>query len=94
MVNNQFNGSTPVGYDALVAKFNLQVIPNWHHSRTNQSSIRETHTETGQVVEVYPSRYGRGLGPCARRFNVRPASQVVPATRQFGRLATARLKCR
>ncbi len=62
MVNNQFNGSTPVGYDALVAKFNLQVIPNWHHSRTNQSSIRETHTETGQVVEVYPSRYGRGLG--------------------------------
>jgi hypothetical protein len=55
MVNNQFNGSTPAGYDALVARFNLQVIPNWHHSRTSQSNVRQTHTEAGQVVEVYPS---------------------------------------
>ena len=54
MVNSQFNGSTPAGYDALIARFNLQVIPNWHHSRTSQSNIRQTHTELGQVVEVYP----------------------------------------
>ncbi|HXU77729.1 MAG TPA: hypothetical protein VN794_14240 [Methylomirabilota bacterium] len=54
MVNSQFNSSTAVGYDSLVAKFNLQVLPNWHHSRTSQSSIRETHTDAGQVVEVYP----------------------------------------
>jgi len=54
MVNSQLNGSTPVGYDALVARFNLQVIPNWHHSRTSQSSIHETHTDAGQMVEVYP----------------------------------------
>src|SRR5258708_2601435 len=54
MVNSQFNGSTPVGYDALVVRFELQVIPNWHHSRTSQSTIRKTHTYAGQVVEVYP----------------------------------------
>lgn len=54
MVNSKFNGSTPVGYDALVARFNLQVIPNWHHSRTSQSTIRKTYTDAGQVVEVYP----------------------------------------
>jgi len=54
MVNNQFNSSTSAGYDALVARFNLQVIPNWHHSRASQSSVRETHTDAGQVVEVHP----------------------------------------
>lgn len=54
MVNSHFNGSTPAGYDALVARFNLQVIPNWHHSRTSQSNVRQTHTEDGQVLEVYP----------------------------------------
>ena len=54
MVNSQFNGSTPAGYDALVARFKLQVIPNWHHSRTSQSNVRQTQTEDGQVVEIYP----------------------------------------
>ena len=54
MVNSQLNGSPPAGYDALVARFNLQVIPNWHHSRTSQSLVRQTHTEDGQVVEIYP----------------------------------------
>jgi len=54
MVTDHLNGSTPVGYDTLVARFNLQVIPNWHHSRASQSSIRETRTDDGQVVEVYP----------------------------------------
>src|SRR5438552_3210644 len=54
MVNGQFNGSAPAGYDALVHRFNLQVIPNWHHSRISQSNVRQTHTEADQVVEVYP----------------------------------------
>lgn len=54
MVTSRFNGSTPVGYDALVARFNLQVIPNWHHSRTSQSSVHETHIDDGQMVELYP----------------------------------------
>lgn len=54
MVNSQFDGSSPVGYDALVARFNLQVIPNWHHSRTSKSNIHQTHTDASQVVEIYP----------------------------------------
>ncbi|HEV2246173.1 MAG TPA: Fic family protein [Terriglobia bacterium] len=54
MVNSQFNGSTPAGYDALITRFKLQVIPNWHHSRTSQSNVRQTHTEDGQVIEIYP----------------------------------------
>src|SRR5262249_26133578 len=37
-----------------VARFDLQVIPNWHHSRISQSNIRQTHSDAGQVVEVYP----------------------------------------
>ena len=48
------HGSTPAGYDALIARFKLQVIPNWHHSRTSQSNVRQTHAEDGQVVEIYP----------------------------------------
>jgi hypothetical protein len=54
MVTGQISSSTPAGYDALVAKFNLQVIPNWHHSRLGQSNIHQTHTDTGQIIEVYP----------------------------------------
>lgn len=54
MPNGKYEGSTPAGYDALVARFNLQVIPNWHHSRTSQSNVRQTHTEDGQVIEIYP----------------------------------------
>src|SRR6266850_4598059 len=55
MVNSQFGSTlTLVGYDALIAKFNLQVIPHWHHSRTSRSTIHETHTDAGQVVEVHP----------------------------------------
>ena len=54
MLNSQYNNSTPVGYDALIARFNLQVIPHWHHSRISQSTIHQKHTDAGQVVEVYP----------------------------------------
>ena len=54
MPNGKYQGSTPAGYDALVARFNFQVIPNWHHSRTSQSNVRQTHTEDGQVIEIYP----------------------------------------
>lgn len=54
MVTNQFSHSTPAGYDALVARFQLQVIPNWHHSRISQSNVRQTHTNDGQVIEIYP----------------------------------------
>ena len=53
MGNTQFNSFTPLGYDALIARFNLQVIPHWHHSRTSQSTIHQTHTDAGQVAEVY-----------------------------------------
>jgi len=54
MVNSPFNGSTPVGYDALIARFNLQVIPHWRHSRISPSTLHQTHSDAGQVVEVYP----------------------------------------
>ena len=57
MANTQFNSFTPLGYDALIARFNLQVIPHWHHSRTSQSTIHQTHTDAGQVAEVYPRSF-------------------------------------
>lgn len=54
MVNGQFSTLPPVGYDALIAKFDLQVIPHWHHSRMSQFTTRETHTDEDQVFEVFP----------------------------------------
>ena len=56
MVNSHLNSSTPAGYDALVDRFDLHVIPNWHHSSISQSTIRGTYADatTGGVVEVYP----------------------------------------
>ncbi|SPE60467.1 hypothetical protein SBV1_430001 [Verrucomicrobia bacterium] len=57
MANSQFSHLTPLGYDALIARFSLQVIPHWHHSRTSQSTTHETHTDAGQVVEVYPTTW-------------------------------------
>lgn len=55
MVNSETNDSIPAGYDALVVRFNPQVIPNWHHSRIGKSNVRQTHNQDGQVFETYPS---------------------------------------
>ena len=58
MSNTSLNGSRAAGYDALVAKYGLQVVRHWHHSAIG-ASVRRSHIEDGQLFEVYP----RALAP-------------------------------
>lgn len=46
--------ANPVGYDALIARYGLQVIPHWHHSAIFQGTSRQTHKDGGSVLDVYP----------------------------------------
>lgn len=54
----------PAGYAALIERYRLEIIPNWHSSFVTTSGIRRIES-TGKVVEeVYPAKYwpGDGLG--------------------------------
>lgn len=48
------------GYGALIARFHLEVIPNWHHSFVATGNTRRTDTTAGMTKEVYPARYWPG----------------------------------
>jgi len=50
----------PAGYAALVKRFGLEVIPNWHKSMIATGSIHRTDSTTGTVEEVYPAKYWPG----------------------------------
>lgn len=53
------SGTRPAGYDALIARYGLQVIPHWHRSAISQSMTHRTQKDGGTVLEVYP----RSLAP-------------------------------
>jgi hypothetical protein len=53
------NATGPVGYDALIARYGLQVMPHWHHSAISRSTTRQTQNDGGTVLDVYP----RSLAP-------------------------------
>ncbi len=57
-------GTRPAGYQALIAKFQLGVIPNWHQSYVAPGNSHRVDTSTGITEETYPSSYwpGDGLG--------------------------------
>ncbi len=66
MARGEQQGATlrPAGYAALVRKYGLEVIPNWHRSLVTTSGVYRM-ASTGDVVEeVYPPKYwpGEGLG--------------------------------
>jgi len=50
-MNNHKSKSQPVGYDALIEKYSLQTLGNWHHSTVGQG--HHSRAEGGQVFEVY-----------------------------------------
>lgn len=54
MRNNHSTPPQPVGYDALIARFGLHVLPHWHHSAVAQSAMLQSREEDGQVFDVYP----------------------------------------
>lgn len=50
----------PAGYQALVERFGLNVIPNWHQSHVAAGNVRRVEADGGAVREVYPSKYWPG----------------------------------
>lgn len=48
------------GYAALIERYNLDVIPNWHSSRVAAGGIRRVVARDGVIEEFYPSRYWPG----------------------------------
>lgn len=52
--------SRPAGYQALIDRFKLDVIPNWHTSYVAPSNTHRVDTHDGLTEETYPSRYWPG----------------------------------
>ena len=48
------------GYSALIERYELDVIPNWHTSRVATGGMRRVVSNEGVVEEVYPSKYWPG----------------------------------
>lgn len=54
---------TPVGYQALIDRYRLEVIPNWHRSFVASSGPHRIDSASGVIEEVFPSRYWPGDSP-------------------------------
>jgi Fic family protein len=50
----------PAGYEALIGRFGLEVIPNWHRSSVTSSGSHRAHSAAGVIEEVYPASYWPG----------------------------------
>ena len=50
----------PAGYAALIERYDLDVIPNWHKSVVTASGIHRVNANKGITEEVYPSKYWPG----------------------------------
>jgi len=48
------------GYSALIKRYKLDVIPNWHKSLVTTSGIHRKDTSGAVIEEIYPSRYWPG----------------------------------
>ncbi len=62
MVEKDQDKSTyrPAGYAALIERYNLNVIPNWHKSLVIDSGIHRIDSSEGIIEEIYPSKYWPG----------------------------------
>ena len=48
------------GYAALIERYDLDIIANWHQSRVTSSGIHRTDSSGSVIEEVYPSKYWPG----------------------------------
>ena len=48
------------GYAALIERYDLDVMPNWHRSLVTTSGIRRVESSRGVIEEVYPPKYWPG----------------------------------
>ncbi len=62
MTKNGQNRATlrPAGYAALVERYALEVIPNWHKSMIAARGMHRVESTGGVVVETYPAKYWPG----------------------------------
>ena len=62
MAGNRFEEGKfrPAGYSALVERYGLDAIPNWHISYVASSNTRVTERMGEAIEEVYPSSYWPG----------------------------------
>jgi hypothetical protein len=62
MIQNKRDKSIPrpAGYAALIERYDLDVIPNWHKSLVTASGIHRVNANEGVIEEIYPSKYWPG----------------------------------
>ena len=58
--NYRNGGSRPAGYQMLIDRFKLDVIPHWHTSYVAPNNSRRVNTHDGLTEETYPSKYWPG----------------------------------
>ena len=61
----EHTGNRDAGYGALIDRYNLDVVPNWHRSVVSDGAVRRTDATPGGVVDTYPSNYWPGDEPGA-----------------------------
>lgn len=50
----------PAGYAALIERYNLDTIPNWHQSKVTTSGIHRVNAREDVIEEIYPLKYWPG----------------------------------
>ena len=50
----------PAGYAAILKRYSLDAIPNWHRSLVTTSGIHRIDSTGGVVEEIYPAKYWPG----------------------------------
>ena len=50
----------PAGYDALIERYGVAVIPNWHRSFISNAAAFRINVSQGVTQEIYPSNYAPG----------------------------------
>ena len=58
--NTRVKEVRPAGYEALIARYELDVFPNWHSSYVTNSGLRRIDTTPEITREIYSSRYWPG----------------------------------
>lgn len=56
----QSGASRPAGYQALIDRLKLDVIPNWHASYVASNNSHRVDTHDGVTEETYPAKYWPG----------------------------------
>ena len=53
----------PAGYEALIARYKLEVIPNWHRSFVAVGGLHRISVSSGVTEEIFPAKYWPGETP-------------------------------